>query len=119
MMITASNSQTSVSDSNSPKTSIVDRAVAPVEMGAGRKRSRAPLLRRDRYRQLGHCIVGYGFTCEMTMRREGTYLGMIEPSGAKLRGRERGSSSASCTSLWLYCTPTSPLASLTLFQPGP
>ena len=58
MMITASNSQTSVSDRSSPKTSTVDGAVAPVEMEAGRKRSRALLLReRDVVNYGGYCIV--------------------------------------------------------------
>lgn len=57
MMITASNSQASVSDRNSPKTSTVDGAVAPVEMEAGRKRSRAPLL-REKHRQLRRSSYG-------------------------------------------------------------
>lgn len=60
-MITASNVQTSVSDRSSPiRTSIVDGVDAPVEIGASRKRSRAPLLLREErpdIRQLGHFVI--------------------------------------------------------------
>ena len=66
MMTTASNWQTSASDRNSPKTSIVGGAAAPVEMEAGRKRSRAPLLRGEtiivNHRRSLLLLFDYGFT---------------------------------------------------------
>jgi hypothetical protein len=44
-MITASNSQTSVSDNNLVETSFKNGGVEPVETEPGRSRSRAPHLR--------------------------------------------------------------------------
>ena len=67
----------------------------------------------------GCCLIMGLLTCEMTMRREGMYLGTIEPSGEKLRERERGSNSASCTSLWPYWTLTCCESSSVVIRAGP
>lgn len=87
-MITASKSQTSVSDNNLVKTSFKN-GIGLVETTPGCSRSRAPHLRyillaglnsqREQY---------YGFTCEMTKQRGATSLRTIEPSGAKPQGQE-------------------------------
>lgn len=99
-MITASNSQTSVSDNNLVETSFKNGGVEPVETKPGRSRSRVPHLRiyiklahheqTDRHKVLvkpGTMLWIYldCCTCEMTMRRWATSLRMIRPSGAKPR----------------------------------
>ena len=104
-MITASKSQTSVSDNNLVKTSFKN-GVEPVEEEAapGRSRSRAPQLRyyilaiRNK---TAAAQMFYEFTCEMTMQQQATSLRMIRPLGARPQGQGRGLSSA-----YLRCTPS-------------
>jgi hypothetical protein len=103
-MITASKSQTSVSDNNLVKTSFKNGVELVEEAAPGRSRSRAPQLR---YYILAirnkpaAAQMFYEFTCEMTMQQQATSLRMIRPLGARPQGQERGLSSA-----YLRCTPS-------------
>jgi hypothetical protein len=93
-MITASKSQTSVSDNNLVETSFKNGGVEPMEPEPGRSRSRAPHLKSAHHEQTGPHKVSIKSetvlwiyldccTCEMTMRRRAMSLQMIRPSGAK------------------------------------